>query len=150
MRGAFEHLVDEARGDGVHRHVVAAAVIVGGEVLLVRRSEADTFPGLYELPGGVIEAGESVEDALARELREETGFGLTAIRRFVGAFDYESGSGRTRQLTFAVDAAGPARNEVGDEFARGAFVDAASLVGLYVSDETRAVVLAAIRHGDGE
>jgi 8-oxo-dGTP diphosphatase len=44
----------------------------GGYVLL-RRAPGDRFAGRWELPGGTVEAGESLERALTRELREEAG-----------------------------------------------------------------------------
>ena len=44
----------------------------GGYVLL-RRVPGDRFAGNWELPGGTVEAGESLEQALTRELREEAG-----------------------------------------------------------------------------
>jgi 8-oxo-dGTP pyrophosphatase MutT (NUDIX family) len=44
----------------------------GGYVLL-RRAPGDRLAGQWELPGGTVEAGESLERALARELHEEAG-----------------------------------------------------------------------------
>ncbi len=54
--------------------VVAAALIDGqGRVLLARRPEGKKMAGLWEFPGGKLEAGETPEVGLARELREELG-----------------------------------------------------------------------------
>ena len=54
--------------------VVAAALVDGdGRVLLARRPEGKAHAGLWEFPGGKVEAGESPEAALVRELREELG-----------------------------------------------------------------------------
>jgi ADP-ribose pyrophosphatase YjhB (NUDIX family) len=44
-----------------------------GRVLLTRNSGASEFPGLWGLPGGGVEQGEHPDDAVVRELREETG-----------------------------------------------------------------------------
>jgi 8-oxo-dGTP diphosphatase len=68
------------RTDAAHRSrafapvVVAAAVIIReGRVLLTRRAEGQHLAGLWEFPGGKLEQGESPEEALARECREECG-----------------------------------------------------------------------------
>ncbi|MEV0718092.1 NUDIX domain-containing protein [Asanoa sp. NPDC050611] len=45
----------------------------GGRVLLARSSDASDFPGVWQIPGGGLEHGESPADALVREYREETG-----------------------------------------------------------------------------
>ena len=57
--------------------VVAAALIDDtGSVLIQRRSPRNHHGGLWEFPGGKIEAGESPEVALQRELTEELGIGV--------------------------------------------------------------------------
>ena len=54
--------------------VVAAALVdADNRVLLAQRPEGKQLAGLWEFPGGKIDAGERPEDALIRELREELG-----------------------------------------------------------------------------
>lgn len=49
----------------------------GGRILLMRRAGTGFFDGLYSLPGGHVEAGESVMMAALREAREELGVMLS-------------------------------------------------------------------------
>ena len=54
--------------------VVLGALVRGGRVLLVhRRPDKQAYPGVWDLPGGLMEAGESELGALTRELHEELG-----------------------------------------------------------------------------
>jgi 8-oxo-dGTP diphosphatase len=61
-------------------HDVAAAVILSQDrqrFLLACRPDGTAYGGFWEFPGGKIEVGESVEDALKRELHEELGIRVT-------------------------------------------------------------------------
>lgn len=64
---------------------VAAAVIRGadGQILIARRDKTQHQGGLWEFPGGKVEDGETVDAALARELREELGIEVTAARPLI-------------------------------------------------------------------
>jgi 8-oxo-dGTP diphosphatase len=56
------------------RDIVNALLIRHGLVLLAKRSPLrKAYPGLWSFPGGHVEKGESLAEALNRELREETG-----------------------------------------------------------------------------
>ena len=60
---------------------VAAAVLLrsdGREFLLAQRPAGKVYAGYWEFPGGKVEPGESVRDALVRELHEELGITVTA------------------------------------------------------------------------
>lgn len=53
--------------------VTAAAIIMDGRLLIARRIEGEGTAGLWELPGGKLEPGETPEQCLKRELLEELG-----------------------------------------------------------------------------
>ena len=70
---------------------VAAAVILrpDGSFLLGQRPPGKVYAGYWEFPGGKVEAGEPLHDALARELREELGIEVVrAFRWIVQRFVY--------------------------------------------------------------
>ncbi len=63
---------------------VAVGVLIdaNGRFLLTTRPAGKVYAGYWEFPGGKLEAGESVEAALRRELHEELGIDITAPERW--------------------------------------------------------------------
>lgn len=64
--------------------VGCGAIIINdkNEVLLLKRSiHSRTDPGLWSRPGGQVEFNESIEQAVEREVKEETGIIVKAVRR---------------------------------------------------------------------
>lgn len=57
----------------MRKHCGVYAVIVKNESILLVKKTRGPYIGLWDLPGGRIEPGESDEDALVREVKEETG-----------------------------------------------------------------------------
>lgn len=64
---------------------VGAVVLSGGQVLLVKRGSPPT-QGLWSLPGGAVEVGESLQQTVAREVAEETGVAVE-VGSLVGVFE---------------------------------------------------------------
>ncbi len=72
---------DYERALGVRPSVSAVIFDRRGRLLLQQRSDG----GQWGLPGGSVEIGESVTDAVRREVREETGL-IVSVRRLVGVY----------------------------------------------------------------
>ena len=103
-------LLAEAKSEGLVRYVVGAVIAEEDTVLLLRRKMDDFMGGIYELPSGQVDGGESLESALRREVFEETGLEIAEIHRHLSNFDYESKSDtRTRQFNFEVRCAAQAQ-----------------------------------------
>ncbi len=73
---------------------VAVGVLIDGagrdaHFLLTSRPPGKAYAGYWEFPGGKVEAGETIEAALARELHEELGITIAGAARWqVEVFDY--------------------------------------------------------------
>ena len=72
--------------------IVATGFILSkDQVLIVQRSMREKFfPGVYEMPGGKVDFGERAEDAVKREVKEETNLDIKVFEPFY-TFSYVSG-----------------------------------------------------------
>lgn len=96
---------EKAAEDGITHISTGVAVVKDGQILLVRRSLDDFLGGYYELPGGGVDNGETIEQAAMREVKEETGLVPSkAITTFKG-FDYTTDKKpHVRQVNLIIEA----------------------------------------------
>jgi 8-oxo-dGTP diphosphatase len=64
---------------------VGGVVLIGGRVVLIRRGK-EPLRGRWVIPGGTVELGETLQEALVREMQEETGI-VVRPREVVLVFD---------------------------------------------------------------
>ncbi|WP_406268371.1 NUDIX domain-containing protein [Nocardia sp. NBC_00881] len=134
-------LRSEAHRDGIAHFVIGVAVFRERRLLVVRRVPDDYHGGMYELPGGGVESGETFAECVARELLEETGLRLRAITGFLAGFDYATRTkAKVRKYNVVVEA------EPGDvaltpqEHDAFAWIDAGALAELPMAPDMRATV----------
>ncbi|WP_091170730.1 NUDIX hydrolase [Paenibacillus sp. 1_12] len=70
-----------------HRHLGAYGICVYEEKLLVIQKGTGPYRGRYDLPGGTVEANESLTEAVKRECMEEAGINVY-ITKNIGVCDY--------------------------------------------------------------
>ncbi|MEN2739144.1 (deoxy)nucleoside triphosphate pyrophosphohydrolase [Microbacterium sp. X-17] len=124
--------------------VVAAVIVRDGAVLACRRAAHKDAAGRWEFPGGKVEAGETPQDALRRELREELG---VAVR--VGVLLDRTVTGRVDLACYAATLVGAAPTASTDHDAlKWRATD--DLAGLDWADADRPVVALLGRMGAAE
>ncbi|MDI6889152.1 MAG: NUDIX hydrolase [Methanocellales archaeon] len=76
---------------------VDAIVLLNGKVVLIKRKNPP-FENCYALPGGFVEKGETVEQALVREVKEETGLDVDIVK-LVGVYSEPDRDPRGRVIS---------------------------------------------------
>jgi mutator protein MutT len=64
------------------------------------------FPGTWDIVGGHLEAGETIDKALAREIQEETGWELQRVVARIAEWEWEHEGTRRREVDFLVEVSG--------------------------------------------
>ncbi len=122
----------------VHGEAVAVVpVLPDGRVILVRQFRKPAEAELIEIPAGGVEAGESPEDCVRRELAEETGFGpgrLVRLARFYLAPGYST---EFMHLYLALDLSPVGGRPAADERIEVLTMPLADAIGLIERDEIR-------------
>jgi len=100
---------------------VDGVIIKNGKVLLIKRRN-EPFKGRWALPGGFVEYGETVEDAVLREVKEETGMDAE-IKKLVGVYSDPSRDprGHTISIVFLLEGKGDVM--AGDDAVEAKFFD---------------------------
>jgi 8-oxo-dGTP diphosphatase len=125
---------------------VSAAIFRGGKVLIARRARPPAH-GLYTLPGGGVELGETLEQAVIREVREETALEIEPIE-LVGFRQAiaRDGEGRIeRHFVVLPFAARFISGEISlnEELVEAHWLDPADLAGLKTTEGLAQIVAAA-------
>lgn len=85
----FEVLLSRLQQNMPALHGIATGAIIFSDyqdqqrVLLIQRAAQDSMPNKWEIAGGGVDAGETVLEGLAREVREESGLRLARVRGLV-------------------------------------------------------------------
>jgi 8-oxo-dGTP pyrophosphatase MutT (NUDIX family) len=97
---------------GEPRLVVGAVIVDHGCAFIIRRSaDRRLFPDCWDVPGGHVEEGETLNEALARELEEETGWKLDTVLAELGEQRWVGDDGEPRvESDYLVTVDGDLRN----------------------------------------
>lgn len=100
----YDLLIEKGKEEGIMKNVVGGILLnQNNEILIMTRKSDDFMGGIDELPSGNMESGETIYEALAREVKEETNLDIEHVNSYVNSFDYISGSGKkARQYNFVV------------------------------------------------
>ena len=98
---------------------VDCIILIDGRVLLIHRRNP---PHGWALPGGFVEYGETVEDAVRREMKEETGLELQDLRQF-RVYSDPARDARGHVVSVVFTARGVGKPEAGDDADRYRLID---------------------------
>jgi ADP-ribose pyrophosphatase YjhB (NUDIX family) len=129
---------------------VGALIFDGGRILMAQRGK-EPLKGWWSLPGGALETGELLADAVRREVREETGLEIEPVHVFeiferilrdsAGAPEYHY-----VLIDYVCRVTGGALRP-GDDVCRAEWMERAALAGLQITEGTLGVIERAFDKG---
>lgn len=110
-----EAYLNDLQAENAGRYCVVGALITNAEKkIFVQKRALDRrlFPGCWDIAGGHVESGESLYEALRREIQEETGWELQRLLAVVDIFEWPSGDQTMREFDFLVEVTGDLNHAV--------------------------------------
>jgi ADP-ribose pyrophosphatase YjhB (NUDIX family) len=126
---------------------VSAAILRDGKVLIVRRARKPAL-GVYTLPGGVVAAGETLDEAVRREVREETALDIEPValagHREVIIRDAQARTERHFVILCFASRWLSGEPQLNDELDEARWIDPQELAGLKTTEGLAEIVAAAV------
>lgn len=134
----------------IQKIILAGVVINDGKILIIQRSQNDdSYPGLWEIPGGKKEPLESSIIALKREVKEETGLDVQILKPIdVFYFQVEKLDEirDATQISFLVKPINSTEVELSSEHQGYVWINQGELENYHISSETKNVLKTAFEN----
>lgn len=118
-----------------------------GRYLVLKRAQ-EPFAGAWDLPGGFVEAGETPQEAVEREIAEETGLAVADLR-IIGAYTSRYGDGGKWTVDIAFEGRASCRDiRLSDEKWDAAWVDLSEMPQLAFAGERSALTALRCRYDE--
>lgn len=131
--------------------VIAGGVILhDGKVLIIQRSkDDDNYPGLWEMPSGKKEDLETVQDAVRREVEEETGIEVEVVK-ILSVFNYKNEKENeirdATQINFLVKPSASPEVKLSSEHDNYAWITKEEIDNYNISSSTKSALLLALEN----
>lgn len=130
----------------VQKIVAAGIILNNNKVLIIQRAANDSFPNMWEVPSGKREEFETTENAVTREVKEETGLDVKVVKP-VGVFEFrvekDTEIRDVTQICFLCKPAGGIEVKLSSEHQNFTWVGLEELINYNLSQETKENIIKA-------